>query len=198
MLNRDVLAFICSGKMPALRELGMAIDYRDWHFFLQHLPSIPQLRSLYLPFIADHVHGANLDPRELALQIVDIVALKPEVELCYMGITTKCFEVLENRRDLDGRPESQLGALPGGHTDPDQGGSDDGDDEDDEDEDEEDDEDEDDDTESDNGDDADDETDSETDGPAYDEGRNATTLRLREILFYDDKVAIFKARHGKL
>lgn len=30
MLNREVLAFICSGKMPALRELGMAIDYRDW------------------------------------------------------------------------------------------------------------------------------------------------------------------------
>ncbi len=23
-------------------------------------------------------------------------------------------------------------------------------------------------------------------------------LRLREILFYDDKVAIFKARHGRL
>lgn len=30
MLNRDVLAFVCSGKMPCLRELGMAIDYRDW------------------------------------------------------------------------------------------------------------------------------------------------------------------------
>ena len=23
-------------------------------------------------------------------------------------------------------------------------------------------------------------------------------LKLREILFYDDKVAVFKARHGKL
>jgi len=30
LLNRDVLAFVCSGKMPALKELGMAIDYRDW------------------------------------------------------------------------------------------------------------------------------------------------------------------------
>lgn len=30
MLGRDVLSFMCSGKMPALRELGLAIDYRDW------------------------------------------------------------------------------------------------------------------------------------------------------------------------
>ena len=30
MLSREILAFICSGKMPSLRELGMAIDYRDW------------------------------------------------------------------------------------------------------------------------------------------------------------------------
>lgn len=30
VLSRDSLNFICSGKMPALRELGMALDYRDW------------------------------------------------------------------------------------------------------------------------------------------------------------------------
>jgi hypothetical protein len=30
MLTREVLAFVCGGKMPVLRELGMAIDYRDW------------------------------------------------------------------------------------------------------------------------------------------------------------------------
>lgn len=30
MLGREVLSFMCSGKMPALRELGLAIDYRDW------------------------------------------------------------------------------------------------------------------------------------------------------------------------
>ncbi|CAK4030738.1 hypothetical protein AC578_5764 [Lecanosticta acicola] len=133
MLNREVLAFICSGKMASLRELGMAIDYRDWHFFLQRLPSVPQLRSLFLPFLADHVHGANVDPRELALQIVDIVALRPEVELCYMGIANKCFEILENGREGEALAEKIVGRL-----------------------------------------------------------------RLREILFYDDKVAIFKARHGRL
>lgn len=30
MLTRDILAFICSGKMTSLRELGMALDYHDW------------------------------------------------------------------------------------------------------------------------------------------------------------------------
>lgn len=30
MLTRDILTFICSGKMSNLRELGMALDYHDW------------------------------------------------------------------------------------------------------------------------------------------------------------------------
>jgi hypothetical protein len=33
MLTREVLAFVCGGKMPVLRELGVAIDYRDWVSF---------------------------------------------------------------------------------------------------------------------------------------------------------------------
>ncbi|KAK3068555.1 hypothetical protein LTR53_007666 [Teratosphaeriaceae sp. CCFEE 6253] len=186
MLSREILSFMCSGKMPALRELGMAVDYRDWR-----LPFVPHLRSLYIPFMADHVHGTNVDPRELAMQIIDIVTLRPEVELCYMGIANKCYEILESRRD-DGRPESNLGM--GGNIIDDTAASDadDDDDDDDIDEDEEDEEAvEANDTESDEEDDADD-SDSETDD------RHTARLRLREILFYDDKVAIFKARHGRL
>jgi hypothetical protein len=34
MLTRDILAFICSGKMTSLRELGMALDYHDWVSFV--------------------------------------------------------------------------------------------------------------------------------------------------------------------
>ncbi|KAI5361603.1 hypothetical protein Slin15195_G127180 [Septoria linicola] len=199
ILTRDILAFVCSGKMPALRELGMAIDYRDWHFFLQHLPSIPQLRSLYLPFLANHVSGPNVDPRELALQVVDIVALRSEVELCYMGIANKCFEILENRKDDVNKGDWQVS--PAGFMDPDVVGSDGDEDEDEDDDAEEDeeveelDEDLEEDTESDE-DDIEDDTDSEADGAEF--GRHAARLRLREILFYDDKVAIFKARHGRL
>jgi hypothetical protein len=29
-------------------------------------------------------------------------------------------------------------------------------------------------------------------------GKGGVGFKLREILFYDDKVAIFKARHGRL
>lgn len=58
---------------------------------------MPHLRSLYIPHIADHPHGVNIDMHELALQIVDIVTLRPDIELCYMGLGGKCFEILENR-----------------------------------------------------------------------------------------------------
>lgn len=214
VLNRDILKFITSGKMPMLRELGMALDYRDWvsarnnptteqmrltsiaqHFFLQHLQFIPHLRSLYIPFLANHIHGVNIDPRELALQVVDIVALKPEVELCYMGIATKCFEILENRCDYDGRSENHLplsSGLEDGGSDEDEDDDEGADDVDDEDEDD----DHDHDTESEGSESESPDTDSE-DEQSSDRGAVAK-LRLREILFYDDKVAIFKARHGRL
>ena len=71
-LSREILAFITSGKMNSIRELGMAIDHKDWvsyshcspitaaanknpqHYFLQRLPNIPHLRSLYLPHIGTY------------------------------------------------------------------------------------------------------------------------------------------------
>ncbi len=151
------------------------------------------------------MHGANVDPRELALQIVDIVALRPEVEVCYMGIASKCFEILENRRTASGswetRPESHLGHHPGNDEDDAADGSeeDDGEDEDDGEagaEDEEGGEEVEEDAETESED--DEEDDEEQSEAGSDGGRGAQRLRLREILFYDDKVAIFKARHGRL
>ena len=149
-----------------------------------------------------------MDPKELALQIVDIVALRPEVELCYMGIANKCFEILENRRNSsesgDGRPESHLGLNGGSLEEEEAGAGSEGDEEEDEDEEgeeevaeEEDADDPEVDTESDDDDDEE-EGDSESEGHSSEAGRGMARLRLREILFYDDKVAIFKARHGKL
>ncbi len=180
------------------------------HTFLQRLPGIPQLRSLYLPFIADY----TIDPKELALQIADIITLRPEIQLCYIGISTKCFEILE----AQGSDAASL--ANGGSSDPlgGEGGPSDagsaaaevgvasGDDE----------------TTDDDDDDDDDgfeteeegtptshtdpdETQSEASEPYSDDDSflepdeaSITRLRLREILFYDDKVAIFKARHGRL
>lgn len=209
MLNREILTFITSGRMSSLREMAVTVDYRDWHYFLQRLPQVPHIRSLYIPYIADHAHGNNIDPRELALQIVDIVHLRPEVEICYMGISTKCFEILENKpSNYDLRHDNNSGgadgpaggALGGEYVTNDPLLSDD--------EDETEDEDDDDldgpigtagdgdDTESDASDDGHDESDG--DDSFLQDDRKGPKLRLREILFYDDKVAIFKARHGRL
>ncbi|KAL2064872.1 hypothetical protein VTL71DRAFT_4012 [Oculimacula yallundae] len=208
--NRDVLNFITSGRMSSLRELSIAIDYSNWHHFLQRLPQIPHLRSLNIPFIADHVTAA-FDPRELALQVVDVIVLRPEVELCYMGVSHKCFEILENRShdDAHGSGDNHMSAANGGPGGAQTDEEDEDEDEDGSDEDEDDEEEEDDngtaigaplgidpdETESEMSD--HDNSDSDSDDGSED-GRSNVRLRLREILFYDDKVSIFKARHGKL
>ncbi|OBT45347.1 hypothetical protein VE00_04044 [Pseudogymnoascus sp. WSF 3629] len=206
MLSNEALSYITSGNMTSLKELSVAIDYRDWHFFLRRLPNIPGLRSLNIPFIGDHVTPAY-DPKELAMQVVDMIFLRPEIELCYLGISNKCFEILENRpgdeRHSGDEATTAHGELGEQMT------------EDEEDEDAESDADD---------DDADSEADDddgtateavETEGAEYelsedsdefdgasevdsDTEGNRMSLRLREILFYDDKVAIFKARHMRL
>ena len=202
VFSKELLSFVTSGKMCNLRELGMSLDYRDWHTFLQSLPNIPQLRSLYLPYLADHVNGRNLDPRELALQIVDIVSLKPEMQLCYMGIASKCFEVLEVKSTNDNFGVHEISPfLDPLHSDAGDSNLDsdleDGDVEEDDindqatfdletsDLDE---------TETEGSDSMNDSDDDSFD----DEEQTKTRLRLREILFYDDKVSVFKARHGRL
>jgi hypothetical protein len=143
------------------------------------------------------------------LQVVDVIVLRPEVELCYMGVSHKCFEILENRPHDEGHgPTDTHSSLanggPGGAvTDDEEGSEEEGSDEEEEEEEEEE---EDsgtaiapqidpDETESEISDHEDSDTDS-SDGS--EDGRSKVRLRLREILFYDDKVAIFKARHGKL
>ncbi|SMR63450.1 unnamed protein product [Zymoseptoria tritici ST99CH_3D1] len=216
LLNREVLSFVMSGKMPALRELGVCIEYRDWHFFLQHLPRVKGLRSLYLPVVADYGNGthtglqgtgaASLDARELALQVVDIVTLRGECEVCYVGIEGKCFEILERKRgagDSDGAPMALDGSSGQGHgmeeedEEDDEDGEMDGEEEtesDDEVEEDEHDDDDDEDLDDDDDDDASEVESEDAEGKEDGLGR----LRLREILFYDDKVAVFKARHGRL
>lgn len=179
LANRDLLTSI-TGKM-ALRELSIAIDYKDWHFFLQRLPSATRLRSLHIAHISEHVHG-TVDAREAALQVLDIVSLRPELELCYLGIQRQCFEVLEH---LGGQratsPSNEASSVhPSG-------------------------------IDSDDNDEAPDDQQAQADSDlefssaeedTEDEGQAAeaakASFRLREILFYDDKVSIFRARHGKL
>ncbi|KIV91750.1 hypothetical protein PV10_06257 [Exophiala mesophila] len=203
VISRDLLTCITSGKMK-LRELSMAIDYKDWHYFLRRLPHATTLRSLHITRIAEHVNG-NVHSREAALQVLDIVALRPELELCYLGVQNQCFEILEyttNRKpsrpgslfgpnggtlsgddmdaNSDGHPHGPSVHVHNGEYDDDEDG------------------------------DSDDSSDfdglSDSAGGGSDEegdgGERSTAAkqswRLREILFYDDKVSIFRARHGRL
>ncbi|KAI1482766.1 hypothetical protein F4774DRAFT_368925 [Daldinia eschscholtzii] len=214
VLSSEMISYITSGRMPNLRELAVAIDYKDWHPFLQRLPNVSQLRSLHLTHILGHISG-NFDSKELALQLVDIITLRTEIQLCYVGIGSKCFEILETRSSDSSNSNSDVG-LGGNHNedvpiviDMDDGNDEDGSEADEETEDDDDDDDDDDENEDnvnagpaeagDDMTDVSDDAESETDSIQEDDTvGSAARLRLREILFYDDKVAIFKARHGRL
>lgn len=223
--HQDLIHLITSGKMN-LRELSICIDYRHWHYFLQRLPAATGLRSLHISHIADHPYGRSFDPKEVALQILDIISLRPVIELCYLGVEKKCFELLEYKSNYLRRMSpashsnndliSPIGITTHSHAHIE--------DEDDEDQDDggaahhmnmnlnlnmnfaniE--------AASDNGENWDvnsnvtsniDETDNDDDDDdTQDDDRDSQNkkpvFRLREILFYDDKISIFKARHGKL
>ncbi|KAK0612922.1 hypothetical protein B0T17DRAFT_593175 [Bombardia bombarda] len=223
-LTTEVLTYITSGRMPNLKELAVSLDYKDWHTFLQRLPNVPQLRAINVPHIAEYINS-TCDPIELAHQIADIITLRPEIRLCYIGIGVKCFEILEYRETSSGMgaagfvdivtnddPNLLLNNHPGSSTTTAANGmngglngeeQEDTSDEEDDDDDSEDDDNtpttatsEPDETQSDGdnvggGEEDDDDKDSFVE---LDKGR--VKLRLREILFYDDKVAIFRARHG--
>lgn len=180
------------------------------HHFLQRLYNVPQLRSLHVSNIQGH-SSSDIALKDIAYQIVDIVTLRPEIQLSYVGIKHKCYEIMESRNSA-ASGSSNLG--PNGPThgsgehavntmdDDDHFSETEGDEE----------------TEDDADDDAnndnnanmnvddDDFTEVSDDGDSEvelssegDEGEYfKARFRLREILFYDDKISIFKARHARL
>lgn len=149
---------------------------------------MPQLRALYLPRIH---HAVHRDLKELALQVLDIVSIRPDLKIAYIGLQTKCYQILEARSDdnpLDFDDNPMTDHSPPASDDEDEWvsppnhESDDSDD--------------------DAG--AADQDLLSSDPDDYDtepeEEQNASRIRyrLQQILFYDEKVSIFKARHGVL
>ncbi|KAI1749390.1 hypothetical protein F4782DRAFT_308043 [Xylaria castorea] len=195
-IKDEFLSYITSGRMTSLRELGMVIDFKDWHTLLQQLPQIANLRSLYIPQMLGRNSRSSPAPKELALQIVDIISLRREIRLVYVGLWHKCFEVTEAEHDDRSQDDNDhaVSVDDVDHID----GNSEGDDMTDDDEDEEDIEPfmdvEDEFTEE-----VSDDDQSEADSFTEETTNNSLPrLRLREILYYDDKVELFRARHGKL
>lgn len=121
------------------------------------------------------MYGADLNAMEFALQLVDVVAIRPEIQLHYVGLSNTCFELLEisNRNDPRYDPsitsvENLAGTAPvSGDSDDDSHGNNDGMN-------------------------TSDNSDEDPDEKRY------PVIKLREILFFDRKVSIFEARHGRL
>ncbi|KAJ5123622.1 hypothetical protein N7448_009719 [Penicillium atrosanguineum] len=179
MFNHEMISFVTSERMPQLRELGMAMHYRDWHFFLQRLPHMPQLRALYLLNISNSLHR---DLKELALQVLDIVSIRPELKITYIGLETKCYQILEatSTGDFENPQANDTSTGDDGfHFDP-AALTDDDDDEPGQQ-----------DPELMSSDPSEDDYDADLDESIF-----CVRFTLQEILFYDDKISIFKARHG--
>jgi hypothetical protein len=178
--NREMVSFVTGGRMPQLRELGMAMDHLNWHHFLQRLPNMPRLYALYLTHIGN---TPQRDLKELALQVLDIVSIRPDLKITYIGLQGKCYQILEG--GCDGDFDETHGADR--HPNVDDDGV----------------------FEEENSDDhqhfsasddsghlSSDLSDGYDDTEQEDEGLSRVRFRLQEILFYDDKISIFKARHG--
>lgn len=139
-----------------------------------------QLRALYLLNIS---HSLHRDLKELALQVLDIVSIRPELKITYIGLETKCYQILEaassdgfeNTQANDTSPANDEFVFdPAALTDEDE---------------------EDDPREQDPDLMSSDPSEDEYDGD-LDESVSCVRFTLQEILFYDDKISIFKARHG--
>lgn len=185
IFNHEMISFVTGGRMPQLRELGMAMDHRNWHHFLQRLPNMPRLYALYLTHIGNTVQR---DLKELALQVLDIVSIRPDLKITYIGLQAKCYQILEGGRD-GSEPEFDESHAADHHSNADEDGISE------------------DDSMGPTGDDHDfhapDDSDRLSsdlsdgyDSEQEDESVSRVRFRLQEILFYDDKISIFKARHG--
>lgn len=190
-LRREMILYVTSGRMGALRELSASIPPKEWHTVLQRLPNIPKLTALHILSLGRD--SSTPDSMQLGHQIVDVITLRPEIRLCFIGIKGACFQIVESRR---GAAESDSGSwssdsisLPSMSSDMNPPSIDGalGDD--------------------DNllAEDSDDESQSsrrqtENDWSTLERGKSESnkTYRLRKIFFYDEKVAIFRARHGTL
>lgn len=151
------------------------------------------------------------------MSVADIITLRPEIQLCYVGISHKCFEIMETKLSeapglgsglLNGNigPVNPVNGHPNNMDQPpaevDEATDDDENTEDDDDDSMDDSQNEGTPTSPTHPDDAQSEdqhpSDEDSDDDSFVEPVAKNRLRLREILFYDDKVAIFKARHGRL
>lgn len=163
-----------------------------------------QLRALHIPNIVAFP-SPGYDPGVAAQHIADIITLRPEIRLNYLGIGPKCFEI------LDIRPPAEFPETLGPHgasadvpSVNQEDGMDDGDGSHDNSDDwEEEDQDENtsttttsDDEEQSEG--SDDEDDLSQSPDGFHSPLDAFQVKLREISFYDEKIAIFAVRFGRL
>jgi hypothetical protein len=65
------------------------------HTLLQRLSNLPHLWALYVTHIGD-LPDHGLEFKELAQQVVDIISIQPHLPLSYVALDHNCYEILEH------------------------------------------------------------------------------------------------------
>lgn len=109
--HEDVDYVLDGSRMPALKELACSVDYRrDWHYFLTRIPNAPQLQSIHILRVSDH-QTWKTRIRDMKLQVLDMVTLRPDTKLRFIGLMFKCFEIY--RGDINGDHGGARGYVAG-------------------------------------------------------------------------------------
>ncbi len=166
---------------------------------MRRLPRVAHLRSLYFPYIAHHSYSKHLKIGDLTSQIVDLIAIRPEIQLSYLGLEDSCFQLIENMHSTQSRRATGFDSETmdiDDNSDFNESESEENDDEDMTDDDVPGPLPSDDPTDAYSGDGEDGAEDSEEDLSELE--REEPAIKIRQILFYDSMVSVFKARHGDI
>jgi len=108
-LSSSWVTYLTSGRLKNLRELAVAFDGRAWHPFLRGFPDMTELRILHvlgLPNRTDHSTR-----RETAIQVADVLTLRPNSKLYLFGIGDICYEIMEAHTSKRTPPDVDLSGL---------------------------------------------------------------------------------------
>ncbi|KXJ95857.1 hypothetical protein Micbo1qcDRAFT_172163 [Microdochium bolleyi] len=105
-MSSSWVSYLTSGRMTNLRELSVSFDARAWHPFLRGFPNIPELRTLHVLGLPSRTN--QVVQKEKAVQIADVLTLRPDSKLCYFGIGNACFEIMEAHTERNAPPDIDL------------------------------------------------------------------------------------------
>jgi len=105
--SAEQLRFITSGKVPKLTDLCCSIEHeKNWQAFYRALPNIPKLKTLYVPQYCSH-YTLDPPPRFLAKDLEAARTFNKDMQLTFVALSDKCYEIEEDTRPKAEREDEE-------------------------------------------------------------------------------------------